>query len=122
MSVSSYPPPTGGGVVDFVFWFSGTLQTNQTNLIPKVARRQSCDVDLLEVFLQAAPTGQAVLVSFYKNAVSIGQVSVAAGAVTGSLSIAATHFAAEDICTATIDQVGSMSVGVTMTAYARVRV
>lgn len=120
MSISSYPPPAGGGVVDYVFWFSGSLQTNQGVLIPVQAKKQAADVDLLECFLQET-ANRDILVTFYKNGVSIGTCTIPANTLEGSQAITTAHFAPEDKCTATIDQVGDLVYGTTLTAYARVK-
>ena len=105
---------------DFEWFYSGTLQTGDDNKIPVLTKSTNVFVNRLDVNLQSAPTGQAVVVKFFKNTTLIGTVTVAAGALVGTTNISKTFVSAGDKMTVTITQVGSVLYGITMTAFARV--
>lgn len=104
---------------DFVWFYSGTLQTGDDNKIPVLTRSVNIFINKLDVNLQSAPTGQAVVVKFYKDTTLIGTVTVSAGSLVGSTNIAKTFVSAGNKMTIQITQVGSVQYGITLTAFAR---
>lgn len=121
---SSFPrePGTAGSKTDFKFVFIGPLEVGQDGLIPADVKRHRVTVEKLEAYLNSdTPTGQSILVSMYKNGVSIGQVEIAVGETYGELELAAgVTFEEGDIGTATIDQTGNGVRGGTLTFYGRI--
>jgi hypothetical protein len=110
---------TGGVPSDFKMTFSGTLSTIQNNLIIGDTKASAVTATTLDVILRTAPVGQSVKVSFYAGVTLLGQVEVLAGATSGTLAITPTVIAAGVIVTATIDQIGTTTVGETATMYVR---
>lgn len=108
------------GKTDFIFWYDGSLSIYENNRIPAQSKNYDLYINQLEGEMREAPSGQAVLFTIYKNGVSLGQVSIAAGATSGSTTISRTLVSAGDVLTMTIDQVGSGRPGVSLTGYARV--
>lgn len=123
MDITAFPTnkETSSATNDFIWTFSGSLATNQNNLIPKLLRSRGGSVDQLKVLLQEAPTGQAATFTFKKNAVSIGVVSIAAGDVAGTTDLGPVAFDAGDIFTVEITQIGNINFGTTATMIARVK-
>lgn len=121
---STFPsePGVAGGKADFKFVFIGPLEVGQDALIPAETKRQAVRVSRLDAALNGeAPTGRDILVNMYKNGVSIGQVTIAAGATSGTLLLdSEVAFAAMDIATAAILQVGLGVRGGTLTLYGRI--
>lgn len=109
-----------GGNIDYQFFFSGVLETGQAELVPVLVKRTATRVSRLDVYLQEAPTGAAVICTFYKNAVSIGTVTVAIGATSGTAAVGPVDFAIDDIASMAITQVGSEYPGKTATGAMRV--
>lgn len=103
---------------DFKITFSGTLSIYQNTQLPADVKRQNVSVNRLDAYVRTAPVGQSILVTVYKNAVSIGQVEILSGATSGTLVVAVTVLAG-DVITASIDQTGDSTVGETLTVYAR---
>lgn len=103
---------------DFKITFSGTLSIYQNTQLPADVKRQNVSVNRLDAYVRTAPVGQSILVTVYKNAVSIGQVAILSGATSGTLVVAVTVLAG-DVITASIDQTGGSTVGETLTVYAR---
>lgn len=121
MAITSFPEnPNDSGFVNEIIWtFSGSLSTLQNNLIPKYLRSLEGIVEELEVLLQEAPVGSSAIFTFKINGVSIGTVTVAAGATQGSNSITPYAFGSADVFTVEITQVGSTTPGTTATMIAR---
>lgn len=113
---------SGGGVVsvpqDIVFTFSGSLNANQDVLIPKVVASYAGTATLLGVALQEAPLGSTAIFEFFKNASSLGTVTVAISGTSATTAIS-TGFASGDVFSVTINQVGSAYRGTTATMYIR---
>lgn len=103
---------------DFKITFSGTLSIYQNTQLPADVKRQNVSVNRLDAYVRTAPVGAAILVTVYKNGVSIGQVTIADGATSGTLVVSET-VTAGDVITASIDQTGGSTVGETLTVYAR---
>lgn len=110
----------GKRLVDFEWFYSGTLQTGDDNKIPVLTKSFNTFVSRLDVNLQSAPTGQAVIVKFFRDTTLIGTVTVPAGALVGSTNIPKVFVSAGTKMTIQITQVGSVLYGITMTAFARV--
>lgn len=110
----------GSGNADYFFAFSGLLSTEQNGLIPAAVKTSQVQVDQLDAYVQVAPTGQGVIVEFFDDAVSIGTVTIAAGAKSGTNALGApVTIAANSVVTMTINQVGSTYQGKSLTGYAR---
>jgi len=105
---------------DFFWFYDGTLQAHDDLRIPRQSKNVDVYIDKLEVLLQKPSTGRSVIIEFFKNGVSIGTVTVAAGSYGASTIIAKTLITAGDIMTVTINQVGSGYFGASASMYARV--
>ena len=105
---------------DFFWFYDGTLQAHDDLRIPRQSKNVDLYIDKLEVLLQKPSTGRAVIIEFFKNGVSLGTVTVAAGSYGASTTIAKTLISAGDIMTATINQVGVGYFGASASMYARV--
>ena len=105
---------------DFMWFYSGTLQTGDDNKIPVLTKSRNVFISKLEVNLYTAATGQSVIIKFYKNSILLGTVTVSAGALTNYTNIPKTFVSAGDKMTVAITQVGSVLYGITMSAFARV--
>jgi hypothetical protein len=115
----SATPPAGGGSSDFEMVFSGTLSTVQNNLIPVKTKRTAVTVNRLDVELQTAPTGQAVIIEFFYGVISLGTVTVAVGTLSGTTAIAPVAIGSNVRVSATINQVGSVVIGETASMFVR---
>jgi len=109
----------GNATNEFTFWYSGTLQTGDDLKIPVATKRANTDVDILEVELQQAPTGQAAIFEFFDGVTSLGTVSVAANTLSGNTPIALHTVLAGSRVKMTITQIGSIQFGQTATGYVR---
>lgn len=106
---------------DFIFFYSGTLQTGDDNKIPILSKSRNVFITKLEAHLHSAPTGQAVIIKFFKSStVLLGTVTITAGTTYGYTNIPRMFISAGEKVTVTITQVGSVQYGITMTAFARV--
>ena len=110
-------------MADFITVAPGPLSINPgfAAKIPGIPARVNTSVDLLEVQLRNAPTGQAVIAEAYADTTLLGTVTVAAGAVFGS-TVIATTVSAGQVVTWQFTQVGSGAgddVGATATMIVR---
>jgi len=112
------------GKADFEWFYSGTLQKNDDNKIPVKTKIIDVYINRLDVVLYSAPQGDVtngrVVVNFYKNGSLIDTVIIAPGGLTGTTTIAKTLVTAGDKMTATITSVGTTTLAITASMYARV--
>ncbi len=118
----SRPSEGANSIPDFQWIFSGTLATNQNNLIPVLARGYDVYIDKLEAYINTPPQGQSAIFSVLKSGVSIGTVSIASLASSGSTTLNNPIFVPKNtLMTMQITQTGTIIIGVTATVYARIK-
>lgn len=107
---------------DFQWVFSGTLATNQNDLIPVLARNYDVYIDQLQAYINTPTQGQSAIFTVLKSGVSIGTVSIAALASSGITTLASPIFIPKNTAmTMQITQTGTIIIGVTATVYARIK-
>lgn len=106
---------------DFIWCLVGSLSVSDNAQIPSLVPKATVQINRLDAYVQEAPGGGPVTANVKKNGVSIGTVSVAADALSGTVAIApaVSVTALVDKMTMTIDAVGPTIPGVTLTVYAR---
>lgn len=109
----------GGGSGDFEMSFSGTLSASQNNLIPAKTKKTDVTVDRLDVELQEASAGEDVTIEVFSGVTSLGVVTVAAGALSGTLAITPTVVTAGTRVTSQILTVGTTTIAITASIFAR---
>ena len=107
---------------DFQWIFSGTLATNQNDLIPVLARTYDTYIDTLDAYINTPTQGQSAIFTVLKSGVSIGTVSIAALASSGTAVLKNPIFVPKNTpLTMQITQTGTIIIGVTATVYARIK-
>ncbi len=109
-------------IPDFQWIFSGTLATNQNDLIPVLARNYDVYIDKLDAYINTPPQGQSAIFKVLKSGVSVGTVSIASLASSGSTTLTTPIFVPKNTAmTMQITQTGTIIIGVTATIYARIK-
>lgn len=118
----SRPSEGINSIPDFQWVFSGTLATNQNDLIPILARNYDVYIDKLEAYINTPTQGQSAIFTVLRNGVSIGTVPIAALASSGVATLTTPIFVPKNTPMAMqITQTGTIIIGVTATVYARIK-
>lgn len=126
MPWSSFPrePGVAGGKADFKVCFIGPLEVGQDALMPVEAKRQAVRIGRIDAYLneeEELHTGRDIIIGVYKNYVEIAQVTITAGASSGTYEFVVEElFEEEDRFSARILQTGLGVRGSTATVYGRV--
>lgn len=103
---------------DFVTGMTGKLNTEENNLFPVSSRDVAVSVVELVAEVNVAPTGQNLIAEMFRGVVSMGTVTILAGAKSGTVPVTQT-VSANTLVTGRLNQVGSTEPGETLTLTAR---